>query len=140
MPPNYLEAAWQQLARVQHFTLVCGGLHGEGSVVRKGHDTYVFMESGRWCNGVEQLDRFQNTTYWTRDIKRNTLSVQTDRVESPLATFTAGPETTWHSSHPHICGADTYVGAVTWHEASVQLEWRVSGPAKNLHIVITYQY
>lgn len=139
---------WERLAMARSGDLAIeeGGVerHGSGtvSVDRPDPSTIVWEERGAWNDAPGHAMPYRDRLRWTWDPARGILALHHARRGDDgavhLGDLAPGPDGTWRSLAPHLCGADTYDAALTLQGPEIVVVWRVHGPKKSYRVVRRY--
>ncbi len=121
------------------------GWNGEGRgdvEVVKQENVVVFNETGSWTTSEGTVLMFKNSFRWTHIPEREAYQLEHLRFgpDNPVFLFELVPTTDggYISETPHLCGADTYAGALTPARDGFTLLWTIRGPKKDEKIMYEY--
>ena len=143
-----MKPLWERLGEVREARLAIaeGGTerHGSGtvSVDRPDPACIVWEERGTWNDTPGHAMPYRDRMHWKWDATRGVLALhharRGDDAAVHLGDLTPGPDGTWRSVAPHLCGADTYDAALSVRQAEIVVVWRIFGPTKDIRMVRTY--
>jgi hypothetical protein len=153
MALDSIATIWQRLAVVRSLHSQCHsqlqtGWNGEGAgrvcVDSPTPKTLVFKEEGHWQNERGTRFPFRNIYRWTlHPSKPRRIALEHLRFgpQNPVFLLDLVPANTHrlHSHSPHLCGDDRYEATLYLADNTLLFEWTVKGPAKDEHLLYTYQ-
>ena len=143
-----MNALWERLGQVRRGELAIaeGDTEQRGSGVvtvdRPDPSCIVWDERGTWSDAPGHTMAYRDRLRWTWDAARGILVLhharRGDDSAVHLGDLAPGPDGTWRSLAPHLCGADAYDVAVTAEEQQLVVVWRILGPKKDIRMVRIY--
>ena len=131
---------WDRLGRIRTSRLRVedGGTMREGSgtvtVDRPDPFCIAWDERGTWSDAPGHMMAYRDRLRWTWDSARGILVLhharRGDDSAVHLGDLAQGPDGTWRSLAPHLCGRDQYVVEVVVRREEMIVEWTVAGPKK----------
>ena len=153
MAPDPIATIWQRLTTVRALLSQCHsqlqtGWNGEGegrvSVDSPTPGILVFNEEGHWQNESGTRFPFRNIYRWTLHSsapQRIALEHLRFGPQNPVFLLDLVPADAHRlrSLSPHLCGDDRYEATLYLANNALYFEWLVKGPAKDEHLLYTYQ-
>ncbi len=143
----------QQLLQVRSLTFSAHsrsatGWSGQGagtvSVTLPRDACVVWQERGTWQNQQGTIMPFHNRYRWT-GVGDRRLRLEHLRFQTPVHLIDLVPccndpkPQTWQAEQPHACGDDAYHLSLQRHDIALQMDWTITGPHKQEHIVYWYR-
>lgn len=151
MALDSIATIWQRLTTVCTLHSQCRsqlqtGWNGEGEgrvcVDTPNAETLIFSEEGHWQNESGTRFPFHNIYRWTlHTSQRIALEHLRFGPQNPVFLLDLVPADPHRlrSLSPHLCGDDRYEATLFLADDALCFEWTVKGPAKDEHLLYTYQ-
>ena len=107
---------------------------------RSAENSLIIRESGAWVFPDNKKIKGTNTYRLSAADDRN-LNLEHLRLgeKDPVFLLSFNKKgDNWVCESPHICGADSYYADIKFSDDAMELEWRIKGPNKDMHIKTRY--